>query len=112
MNQSGASLVELIVAVAVVGVGMTGVASLTATAARTMVRARALDEAHAILLSFADSAGLDGNPGSGQSALPLGTMTWSVPNAPGVEAWVQFDHIALSDSVLVRFSVPSEPAVP
>ena len=112
MSRSGSSLIELIVAVAIVGIGVTGVSSLTATAARIVVRAKALDEAHATLLSFVDSIRAGASAGSGQKALALGTVSWNVPNTPGTEAWVQFDHVALPDPVLVRFSVVSHPGVP
>lgn len=112
MSRCGGSLIELIAAVIVVGVGMTAVASLTATAARATARARALDETHVILLSFVDSLRVEGTPGSGQAALPAGTVTWSVPGVPGEDAWVQFDHVALPDSVLVRFAVVSDLHVP
>lgn len=107
MNRSGGSIIELVVAVAIVGVGITGVASLTATAVRTMARARALDDTHATLLNFMDSMRVEGGVGSGQRSLPLGTLTWSVPDVTGGDAWAQFDHVALPDPVLLRFSVLS-----
>ena len=103
MNRAGTSLVELVVAVAIVGLGVVGVSSLTAAAARTLVRARALDEAHAALQSFADSARVGGGPASGHRDLRSGRLTWSVPQAPGSEAWAQMDHIALPEPVMVRF---------
>lgn len=103
MNRAGTSLVELVVAVAIVGLGVVGVSSLTAAAARTLVRARALDEAHATLQSFVDSARVGGGPASGHRDLRSGRLTWSVPQAPGSEAWAQMDHIALPEPVMVRF---------
>lgn len=112
MNRFGGSLIELIAAVIVVGVGVTAVASLTATAARATARARALDETRAILLGFVDSLRVEGTPGRGQTTLPAGTVTWSVASVPGEDAWVQFDHVALTDSVLIRFAVVSELHVP
>ncbi len=103
MNTAGTSLAELVVAVAIVGLGVVGVSSLTAAAARTLVRARALDEAQAALQSFADSARVGGGPVSGHRDLPSGRLTWSVPRDPGSEAWVQLDHIALPEPVVMRF---------
>lgn len=103
MNRAGTSLVELVVAIAIVGLGVAGVSSLTAAAARTLVRARALDEAHAELQSFVDSARVGGGPVSGHEDLPTGRLTWHVPQDPGSEAWVQIDHIALPEPVVVRF---------
>lgn len=112
MNRFGGSLIEVVAAVIVVGVGVAAVASLTATAARTTARVRALDETHAILLSFVDSLRVEGTSGSGYATLPAGAVTWSVPSAPGEDAWVRFDHVALSDSVLIRFAVVSDLHVP
>ena len=103
MNRAGTSLVELVVAVAIVGLGVVGVSSLTAAAARTLIRARALDEAHVALQSFVDSARVRGGPVSGHRDLSYGRLTWSVPQGPGSEAWVQIDHIALPEPVVVRF---------
>lgn len=108
MNRCGGSLIEVVAAVIVVSVGVAAVASLTATAARTTARVRALDETHAILLSFVDSLRLEGASGSGQAALPSGTVTWIVPSAPGEDAWARFDHVALPDSVLIRFAVVAD----
>ena len=112
MNRLGGSLMELIAAVLVVGVGATAVASLTATAARATARARALDETHVMLRSFVDSLRLEATPGTGRTTFPVGTMTWSVPSAPGDDAWVQFDHVGLPDSIRVRFTVVSDLHVP
>ena len=112
MNRVGGSLVELVAAVVVVGVGLTAVASLTATAARATARARALDESHAILQGFVDSLRVEGTAGPGRAALPVGTVTWSVPIVPGEDAWVQFEHVALPDSVLIPFTVMSTLHVP
>jgi len=103
MSRAGTSLVELVVAIAIVGFGVVGVSSLTAAAARTLVRARALDEAQTALLSFVDSARIGGGPVSGHRDLPSGRLTWSVPQDPGSEAWVQIVHVALSEPVVMRF---------
>ena len=112
MNRVGGSLIELIAAAIVMGVGVTAVASLTATAARATARARAMDETHAILRSFVDSLRVEGTPGQGRTALPEGTVTWGVPSVPGEDAWVQFDHVALPDSVVIRFALVSDLHVP
>ena len=103
MNRLGRSLAELVVAVAVAGLGMVGLSSLTVAAARTVVRARALDEALVALHSFVDSARVGDGPVSGQRDLPAGRLTWSVPHGPGSEAWVQMDHVALPEPIVVRF---------
>lgn len=108
MNRSGTSLAELVVAVAIVGLGVVGVSSLTATAARTLVRARALDDAHVTLQSFVDSARVGNGPVSGRRDLPSGELSWSVPQDPGSEAWVRIDHIALPEPLVVRFNVPAD----
>lgn len=103
MNRAGTSLAELVVAVAITGLGVVGVSSLTAAAARTLVRARALDEVQATLQSFVDSARVGGGAVSGHRDLPSGRLTWSVPQDPGSEAWVQMDHIALPEPFVMRF---------
>ena len=112
MNRAGVSLVEVVVAVAIVSVGVAGVASLTATAARTLVRARALDEANVLLQSFVDSAGIGGGPESGRRELHAGLLTWSVPLAPGSDAWARFEHVALPAPIRIDFTVPAVPATP
>lgn len=112
MNRVGGSLIELVAAVIVVGVGVTAVASLTATAARATARARALDESHAILQGFVDSLRVEGTAGQGGAALPVGTVSWSVPSVPAEDAWVRFQHVALRDSILIRFTVVSDLHLP
>lgn len=111
MNRAGVSLIELVVAVVLLGVGIVGVSSLTAAAARTLVRARSLDEAHVLLQSFVDSAvaaAVQG-PRSGQREHPSGVLAWSVPAAPGSPAWARFDHVALPAPVRIDFVVPASP---
>ena len=105
MNRSGVSIVELVVAVAIVSVGVAGVASLTAAAAGCLVQARALDETHVLLRTFADSVLAEGGHGSGSAALPSGTLTWSVPQASGGHAWAMFEHVALPAPVQLEFTV-------
>ena len=112
MNRAGVSLVELVVAVVIVSVGVAGVASLTATAARTLVHARALDEAHVLLRSFVDSAGAGAGPESGRRTLHAGVLTWSVPTAPGSGAWARFQHVALPAPIQIEFIVPVAPGTP
>ena len=107
MNRSGVSIVELVVAVAILSVGVAGVASLTATAARSLVHARALDEAHVLLRSFVDAAMSEGGPESGSTELSSGTLTWSVPHTPGSHAWARFEHVALPTPVQIEFTVPA-----
>ncbi|MDE2764103.1 MAG: prepilin-type N-terminal cleavage/methylation domain-containing protein [Gemmatimonadota bacterium] len=113
-NRSGTSLVELVVAVVILGVGIAGVASLTAAAAGTLVRARSIDEAHALLQSFVDSAVADPvrGPESGRHVHPAGALNWSVPHAPGSVAWARFDHVALTAPIRVDFVVPASPTRP
>ena len=114
MNRAGTSLVELVVAVAILGVGIAGVASLTAVSARTLVRARSLDEAHVLLQSFVDSAVTATVPGpeSGRRVDSTGTLDWSVPSAPGAHAWARFEHVALSEPIRIDFVVPASPISP
>ena len=114
MNRAGTSLVELVVAVAILGIGIAGVASLTAASARTLVRARSLDETHVLLQSFVDSAlaATVRGPLSGQQLLPNGVLGWGVPDAPGAEAWVRFKHTALPAPIRIDFVVPASPISP
>ena len=111
MNRDGTSLVELVVAVAILGVGFTGVACLTAAAARTLVRARSIDETHMLLQSFVDSAAAAPVPGpeSGRRSHPTGVLGWAVPSAPGSNAWVRFEHVALPAPIRIDFVVPASP---
>lgn len=107
MSRSGVTIVELVVAVAIVSMGVAGVASLTAAAARSLVHARALDEAHVLLLNFVDSVAAEGGSGSGNAALPSGTLSWSVPPTPGLDAWARFEHVALPTPIRIDFTVPT-----
>ena len=107
MNRSGVSIVELLVAVVIVSVGVAGVASLTAAAARSLVRARALDESHVLLRNFADSVLAEGGHGSGSAELPSGDLAWSIPQAPGTAGWARFEHVALPAPVQIDFTVPA-----
>ncbi len=105
MNRAGVSLVELVVAVAIVSVGIAGVASLTATAARSLVHARALDESRVLLQSFVDSVAAERLPGSGQSRYPGGMLTWDVSASPDSVAWASFEHVALPAPIRIEFIV-------
>ena len=115
-NRAGTSLVELILAVAILGVGIAGVASLTAAAARTLVRAKALDETHILLQSFVDSAVAAAAPsaGRGRRVHPSGVLEWNVPSVPGSDAWVrfEFEHEARAEAIRIDFVVPAHPASP
>ncbi len=114
MNRAGTSLVELIVAVVILGVGIAGVASLTAAAAGTLVRARSIDEARVLLQSFVDSTVADSvrGPESGQHVHQAGVLNWRVPPTPGSVAWARFDHVALTAPIRVDFVVPASPTRP
>ena len=114
MTQAGTSLVEVVIAVAIVGVGIAGVASLTAASARILVQTRALDETHALLQSFVDSttASAGGGVESGSRTEATGVLTWSVPKTPGADAWARFEHAALSSPVQVEFVVPASLGAP
>lgn len=107
MSRSGVTIVELVVAVAIVSMGVAGVASLTAAAARSLVHARALDEAHVLLRNFVDSVAAAGGSGAGNAPLPSGTLSWSVPPTPGSDAWARFEHMALPTAVRIDFTVPA-----
>lgn len=114
MKCAGTSLVELVVAVAILGIGIAGVASLTVAAARTLVRARSLDEAHMVLQSFVDSAVAAPVRGSesGQRTHPRGVLYWTVPSAPGSDASVRFEHSGLPGPIRIDFVVPARPLSP
>ena len=109
LDRAGTSLVEVIIAVAIVGVGIAGVASLTAASARILVQTRALDETHTLLQSFVDSVAASRVTGeeSGSRTHPAGVLTWSVPSAPGAEAWARFEHAVLSAPIQIDFIVPA-----
>lgn len=105
MSRAGVSIVELVVAVTIVSVGVAGVASLTAAAARSLVHARALDEAHVLLRHFADSVLAEGGHGTGSADLPSGSLAWSIPQSPGVGGWARFEHVALPAPVQIELTV-------
>lgn len=107
MNTSGVSMMELVVAVAIVSVGVAGVASLTATAARTLVHATALDEARVSLHSFVDSVMLNGVQAgsSGERTHHAGVLSWSVSAHAESPGWASFEHVALPARVRVDFAV-------
>ncbi len=107
MNTSGVSMMELVVAIAIVSVGVAGVASLTATAARTLVHATALDEARVHLHSFVDSVMLNGVQVelSGERTHRAGVLRWSVSTHPESPGWVSFEHVALPDGIRVDLAV-------
>ena len=107
MNRSGVSMMELVVAVAIVSVGVAGVASLTATAARTLVHATALDEARVQLQSFVDSVMMNGAgiEATGERTHHAGVLSWSVSAHPASPGWVSFKHVALPSRIRVDFAV-------
>jgi len=111
MNSAGTSMMELVVAVAIVGVGVAGVASLTATAARSLVHAAALDEARVELQSFVDSiVRLEvGAAASGERTHEAGVLRWSVVAPPQSQGWASFEHVALPADVRIEFVMRSVP---
>ena len=114
IGRAGSSLVEVIIAVAILGVGIAGVASVTASSARLLMRARALDETHTLLQSFVDSTSATAVMGveSGTTTHATGVLTWSVPRTPGAGAWARFEHVLLSSPVQIDFVVPVAPGTP
>lgn len=108
-DASGTSLVELVFAVTLLGVGLTAVASLTALAARELATASALDEAHGHLQAFVDSAWAASAPGmeAGSRAHEVGVLSWHMPQAPGAAAWARFEHHGLAEPVQLDFFAPS-----
>ena len=114
MNRAGTSLVEVIIAVAIVGVGIAGVASLTAASARILVQTRAMDDAHALLQGFVDSVTVSPGRGveSGNRAYATGLLTWLVPGTPGSDAWVRFEHNLLPEPIRIDFVIPAAPGAP
>lgn len=113
-GRAGSSLVEVIIAVAILGVGIAGVASVTASSARILMQARALDEAHTILQSFVDSTSATAVAGveSGTATHATGVLTWSVPRTPGADAWARFEHVLLPSPVRIHFVVPVSGGAP
>ena len=114
ITRAGTSLVEVIIAMTILGVGIAGVASLTAASARILVQARALDETHILLQSFVDSAVVSGGPGveSGSRTHAAGVLTWNVPSTPGADAWARFEHTVLSSPIRIDFVVPASLGTP
>ena len=105
MNRAGVSLIELVIAVTIVSVGVAGVASLTATAARSLVYARALDESRVLLQSFVDSVAGEQALISGRSTYPGGMLTWDVSASADSAAWASFEHVALPAPIRIEFIV-------
>ena len=114
IGRAGHSLVEVIIAVAILGVGIAAVASVTASSARILMQARALDETHTLLQSFVDSTSATAVTGveSGTTTHATGVLTWSVPKTPGAGAWARFEHVLLSSPVRIDFVVPVSPGTP
>ena len=108
-DASGTSLVELVFAVTLLGVGLTAVASLTALAARELATAGALDEAHGHLQAFVDSAWAASAPGmeAGSQAHEVGVLSWHLPRTPGAAAWARFEHHGLAGAVQIDFFAPA-----
>ncbi len=113
MNRDGSSLVESVVALAVLGVGVAAMAGLTGVAARALARARALDDAHAALESFADSAaavyaaGSAAGVGQGQRSLDWGELSWDLA-ALGSVGSIRVEHRALPSPVEIEFALPAD----
>lgn len=108
MNRAGASFVEVVVAVALLGIGLSGVAALTGASARALGRARAMDDARFVLEGFADSvlAAGGGAPGRGERQLAAGLLSWEFA-APGATGWVRFQHAALPEPMVIDFAAPA-----
>lgn len=104
-------MMELVIAVAIVGVGVAGVASLTATATRTLVHATALDEARVELQSFVDSiVRLEAGAGSsGERTHDAGVLRWNTAAPPESRGWASFEHVALPAGIRVEFVMRSAP---
>lgn len=113
-GRAGSSMVEVIVAVTLLGVGIAGVASVTASSARILMQARALDETHTLLQSFVDSTSASAGTGaeSGSRTLATGVLSWSVPGTPGSGAWARFEHALLSSPIQIDFVVPASAGTP
>ncbi len=106
MNRAGTSLPEVLVAVAILGIGLAGVAALTRLSVSALVRVRATDEAQAALQSFVDSATAAGTrPSAGSRELEFGDLSWDVPAGAGDSAWARFEHQALPAPVEIAFVV-------
>lgn len=113
MNRRGASLAEAVVALAVLGLGVAAVAGVTGGAARALARARALDDAHAVLERFVDSVaavhgtGSGGGVRQGRLALEWGDLSWEVA-APGSVGWARVEHRVLPSPVEIEFALPAD----
>lgn len=109
-GRRGTSLVEVLAAIAILGVGLGSVAALTRMSVAALTRVRALDEAHAVLQSFVDSASAAGTrPSSGSRELDSGLLSWEVPATPGDRAWAKFEHHAAPVAVEIEFVAQAAP---
>lgn len=109
-NRRGTSLPEVLVAIAILGIGLGSVAALTRLSVSALVRVRATDEAHAVLQSFVDSTSAAGTrPFAGSRELDFGKLSWEVPASPGAVAWARFEHQSLPAPVEIAFVVRTTP---
>ncbi len=102
-------LPQVLVAVVLLSVGGGAAASLTRSAARAVVVARALEEIHLYVGGFVDSIRVAGGSGAGERHLDVGTLVWEVGADDGSVGAVTFHHVALVDPVrfaFVRSSLP------
>lgn len=96
-RRGGFTLVEVIVAVVLLGVGLLASVSMVSLAARTLGEARRVSLAAAAAESLADSLLRSGRPGaSGLRAYPWGVLRWGPGERPGEL------RVAATDSVPVE----------
>lgn len=86
----GFTLIEVVVATALLGVGLLGAAGMGVLAATTLGEARRIEWAVGVVEEVADSVVAAGGSGSGVRSDPPGTVRWE-PAGPGgvirVRAW-------------------------
>ena len=76
-DTGGVCLVEVVLAVLLVGLGLLAVAGMTTQAVRTLGRARSIQQATVAVAELADSIALAGSGGGGAWAKTWGSVDWS-----------------------------------
>ena len=74
----GFTLIEVVVALVIFGIGWLGVAGMTVMASRTLREARLLEWAATVAGEVADSLASAGAADAGERVLAEGRVTWSV----------------------------------
>ena len=77
VTRAGFTMLEVIVALAIIEVGLVGTVGVLVLAHRALAEAEVLDEATHAAASAADSLLADGGAGAGSRELPWGRVRWS-----------------------------------